>query len=92
MSEIRVYAILLSVNNRMDVITSRAFAEALGDKKNMAVVNAGIDLNRHVLAIVFRNKKDRDIAGMKLSLMGVKFDTRDDGWVDEDEWNKSKED
>lgn len=87
MSEIRVYAILLKLDNNMDVIMSRAFIEALGDKKNLAIVSDGIDYRKYIHGIVYRHKKDRDIAGMKLTLMGVKFDTRDDGFVEEEYWH-----
>lgn len=87
MSEIRVYVILVKVGNRMDVLLSREFVEALGDKKNMAILANGIDIQKYVHGIVYKNKKDRDLAGMKLTLMGVKFDTRDDGFVEESYWH-----
>lgn len=80
----KVYGILLSYDNTEDKLMNESIVRMLKEHHG-ALVMDGFDWRKYVACFVFRNSFERDACANELRYIGVKFDTRDDGIID-DHW------
>lgn len=84
----KVYGTLIYQWNDMNVLMSEEMVKAI-ESHHGAVVMEGFAPQRYIACIVFNGKQDRDEFGRELDRMGITFDARDDGYIDDkfaEEW------
>ena len=78
----KVYGTLIHQWNSIRTLMGEQMLEAI-KRHHGGVVMDGYDPQRYVACIVFASKDARDKFGWELDRMGITFDTRDDGYIDD---------
>lgn len=84
----KVYGTLIHQWNSIRTLMGEQMIEAI-KRHHGAVVTDGYDPQRYITCIVFRGKGERDEFGWELDRMGITFDAKDDGYIDDkyvEEW------
>lgn len=78
----RVYAILVSQGNDLFYLSGKAVIQTIKKHHGM-VAQRGYDQTKYLTCLVFPKMLDRNRCAEEFRKLNIKFDTRDDGNIDD---------